>query len=403
MADSIKLGLKENWKQFTVLVIMNAFVGGMIGMERTIFPQFAETQFGVASKTAILSFITAFGISKAIANYYTGRLANAYGRKNLLVFGWLVAIPIPFILIYAPHWNWVITANVLLGVSQGFTWSSTVVMKIDLVGEKNRGLAMGLNEFAGYFAVGIVAFLTGYVAEKFGVTPYPFYIGVFISILGLLFTVLWVKDTRVFVQKEQTADNTTPLNNVFWDTTVKNKTLSSVTQAGLVNNLNDGMIWGLLPIILLSLNYDNGQAGIIAAIYPAVWGVGQLFTGKMSDYYPKKAMLFWGMLIQGAAILILPFAKEFFVLASLSAFLGLGTALVYPTFLTKIAQAVGPGQRAESIGTFRLWRDLGYAFGAVISGVLADLFGVEYAVLFIGGLTVLSSVIIKFRMPEKMK
>ena len=401
--ENITLGLRENWKQFTILVIVNAFVGGMIGMERSIFPQFAEMEFGVESKTAILSFITAFGITKAIANYYTGRLANRFGRKNLLLFGWFLAIPIPFILIYAPSWSWVIAANVLLGISQGLTWSSTVVMKIDLVGEKNRGLAMGLNEFAGYFAVGIVAFFTGFVANKYGITPYPFYIGIFISFVGLILTAIWVKDTRVFVHKESATDNTEQLDNIFLETTFKNKTLSSVTQAGLINNLNDGMIWGLLPIILFSLDFNNENIGIITAIYPTVWGVGQLFTGKISDHYSKKAMLFWGMLLQGLAILFIPFSSNFYVLASLSAILGLGTALVYPTFLSTIAQATSPKQRADSIGTFRLWRDLGYAFGAVISGITADLFGIEYAIFLIAGLTIISALIIKFRMPAQIK
>lgn len=403
MSENIKLGLKENWKQFAILVIVNAFVGGMIGMERTIFPQFAELEFGIASKTAILSFIIAFGISKAIANYYTGRIANKFGRRNLLLFGWVLAIPIPFILIYAPNWNVVIFANVLLGISQGLTWSSTVVMKIDLVGEKDRGFAMGLNEFAGYFAVGVVAFLTGYIANTYGITPYPFYIGVFISIIGFILTLLWVKDTRAFVHKESTTDITEQLDNVFLETTFKNKTLSSVTQAGLVNNLNDGMIWGLLPIVLFSLNFDNASIGIITAIYPTVWGVGQLFTGKMSDHYSKKEMLFWGMLLQGLAILFIPFSNDFYVLAVISSILGFGTALVYPTFLSIIAQATSPKQRAESIGTFRLWRDLGYAFGALISGITADLFGVEYAIFLIGGLTIISSLIIKIRMPEQIK
>ncbi|RDK88950.1 MULTISPECIES: MFS transporter [Flavobacteriaceae] len=401
--EKVKLGLKENWKQFALLVIVNAFVGGMIGLERAIFPQFAELEFGVASKTAILSFITAFGITKAIANYYTGRLANKFGRKNLLLFGWLIAIPIPFMLIYAPSWSFVIFANVLLGVSQGLTWSSTVVMKIDIVGEKDRGFAMGLNEFAGYFAVGVVAFLTGLIANKYGITPYPFYLGIFISIVGFILTAVWVKDTRIFVHKESSTDKTAKLDNIFLETTFKNKTLSSVTQAGLVNNLNDGMIWGLLPIILLSLNYNNENIGIITAIYPTVWGIGQLFTGKMSDHYSKKAMLFWGMLLQGLSILLIPFSSDFYVLAAISAILGLGTALVYPTFLSTIAQATNPSQRAESIGSFRLWRDLGYAFGAIISGIIADLFGVEYAIFLIGGLTIISSLIIKFRMPEQIK
>lgn len=401
--EHIKLGLKENWKQFTILVIVNAFVGGMVGMERTIFPQFANLEFGVASKTAILSFITAFGITKAITNYFTGKLANKFGRRNLLLFGWLLAIPIPFMLINASSWNWVIFANILLGMSQGLTWSSTVVMKIDLVGEKERGLAMGLNEFAGYFAVGIVAFLSGYVANKYGITPYPFYIGIFISITGLLLTFFWVKDTRAFVDKESGTDNTEQLNNVFIETTFKNKTLSTVTQAGLINNLNDGMIWGLFPMVLLSLKYNTESIGIITAIYPTVWGLSQLFTGKMSDVYSKKAMLFWGMFLQGLVIFFIPFSSSFLALVTISIILGLGTALVYPTFLATIAQATSPKQRAESIGTFRLWRDLGYAFGAIISGVTADLFGVKYAIFLIGGLTIMSSLIIKFRMPETIK
>lgn len=401
--DKIQLGLKENWKQFTILVIVNAFVGGMIGMERSIFPEFAEEIFGIESKTAILSFITAFGITKAVTNYLTGKLANRFGRRNLLLFGWLLAIPIPFLLIYAPSWGWVIFANILLGISQGLTWSSTVVMKIDLVGDKDRGLAMGMNEFAGYFAVGVIAFLSGYLADRYGITPYPFYLGVVISILGLLLTLFFVKDTQLFVHHESKKDTTVPLEGVFMETTFQNKTLSSITQAGLVNNLNDGMIWGLLPILLLSLNFNTENIGILTAIYPAVWGLGQLFTGKMADLYSKKRMLFWGMLLQGLAILLIPAITDFYLFAGIMAVLGLGTALVYPTFLAAIAEATSPIQRAESIGTFRLWRDLGYAFGAVISGITADLFGVEYAILLIGVLTVISSLIIQLRMPENTK
>lgn len=261
MAENFQVGLKKNWKQFTLLIIVNAFVGGMIGLERTIIPQFAEIKFGIASKTAILSFITAFGIVKAAANYFTGRLANKYGRKTLLLFGWLLAIPVPFILINAPSWNWVIFANVLLGIHQGLTWSSTVVMKIDLVGEKDRGFAMGLNEFAGYVAVGVIAFFTGFIAHKYGVTPYPFYIGIFIAIIGFIITALWVKDTRQFIQQESNTIKSNIQQNIFIETSFKNKTLSSVTQAGLVNNLNDGMIWGLLPILLLSLQYNTGING----------------------------------------------------------------------------------------------------------------------------------------------
>jgi MFS family permease len=400
MNGTLRLGLKENWKQFTLLVIVNGFVGGMIGMERTLFPQFAEQEFGITSKTAILSFITAFGISKAIANYFTGKLANRLGRKNLLLLGWLIALPIPFVLIYAPNWNWVIAANVLLGISQGLTWSSTVVMKIDLVGEKDRGFAMGLNEFAGYFSVGLVAFLTSWIADHYGVTPYPFYLGIFISVIGFLLTAIWVKDTAAFVQKETDTDTTPTLKGVFVETSFKNKTLSSVTQAGLVNNLNDGMIWGLLPIVLLSLHFSQSSLGLLTAIYPTVWGFGQLFTGKMADRYSKKKLLFWGMLSQGLAILLLPFAKDWLAVAAISAALGWGTALVYPTFLSSIAQATPPKQRAESLGVFRLWRDLGYAIGAILSGITADLLGVAYAIFLIGALTLLSSLVIKFRMPS---
>jgi len=400
LKEKFEFGLRKNWKQFTLLVIVNAFVGGMIGLERTIIPQFAEINFGIASKTAILSFIIAFGIVKAIANYFTGRLANAFGRKNLLLLGWLLAIPIPFIFINASSWNWVIFANILLGIHQGLTWSSTVVMKIDLVGEKDRGLAMGLNEFAGYVAVGIIAFATGYIANKYGVTPYPFYIGIFISILGFIITALWVKDTRNFVMQESKNDYLNKNQSIFIETTFKNKTLSSVTQAGLVNNLNDGMIWGLLPILLLSWNFNNERIGIITGIYPTIWGIGQLFTGKLSDIFSKKVMLFWGMLLQGIAIITIPMSSNFYILSTISAILGIGTALVYPTFLSTIAQESTPMQRAESIGTFRLWRDLGYAIGAVISGITADLLGIEYAIFLIGVLTIISSIVIKLRMPN---
>ncbi len=396
----IQLGLKENWQQFTILVIVNAFVGGMIGLERSIFPKFAEAEFGISSHTAVSSFIIAFGIAKAVTNYFTGKLANRFGRKNLLLAGWVLALPIPFILISADNWSWVIFANVLLGIHQGLTWSSTVVMKIDLVGEKDRGFAMGLNEFAGYLAVGIVAYLTGFIADKYGVTPYPFYLGFAISGIGLLLTLFFVKDTHMFAKKEGTDSTAHQLGNVFWETTLKHKTLSSVTQAGMVNNLNDGMIWGLLPIVLLSLSFGSKDIGIITAIYPMVWGIGQLVTGRLSDIYSKKSLLFWGMLVQGMAILFIPISSSFMGLAAISVALGLGTAMVYPTFLAAIAQATHPHQRAESIGVFRLWRDLGYAIGAVISGITADLFGVEYAIFLIGGLTIASSLVLKFRMLE---
>lgn len=397
--EGTRQGLKENWQQFALLVAVNAFVGGMVGLERAIFPAFAAANFGIASKTAVLSFIIAFGVAKAIANYYTGRWANRLGRRNLLLLGWLAALPVPFIFIYAHQWAWIIFANLLLGASQGLAWSSTVVMKIDLVGEKDRGLAMGLNEFAGYMAVGIVAFLTGYIAHRYGVWPYPFYIGIGIAVAGLLLSWGWVRDTRSFVDQERPAQIADPLRNVFIETSFRNKTLSAVTQAGLVNNLNDGMIWGLLPMTLSVAGHNAKDIGIIAAIYPAVWGIGQLFTGKMADIFPRKAMLFWGMLLQGVAILLIPRTTSFDALAALSAVMGAGTALVYPTFLTVIATATAPAQRAESIGVFRLWRDLGYALGAVVAGITADLLGLDYAIWLIGALTLLSAGVVQWRMP----
>jgi MFS family permease len=310
-------------------------------------------------------------------------------------------MPIPYLLIHAGNWNWVIFANLLLGIGQGLTWSSTIVMKIDLVGDKQRGLAMGLNEFAGYFAVGIVAFLTGYLANHYGVTPYPFYVGIVLSTLGLMFTVLWIKDTQKYSEVEGLKNVTPQLNNVFIDTTLKDKTLSAVTQAGLVNNLNDGMIWGLLPMLLLSMHYNQQYIGTITAVYPTVWGISQVFTGKLSDMYAKKSLLFWGMFLQALAILYLPFGASFIQFVLIAVLLGLGTALVYPTFLSTIARATHPSQRAESIGTFRLWRDLGYAFGAIISGITADLFGIKYAILIVGFITLLSALVIKYRMPNE--
>jgi len=394
----VKLGLKENWKQFTLLVIINGFVGGMVGLERTILPQIAEVDFGIAAKTAILSFIIVFGISKAITNYYTGAFANKIGRKNLLVIGWLLGIPVPLILIYATDWNWIIAANILLGINQGLTWSSTVFMKIDLVGEKNRGLAMGLNESAGYLAVGIVAFLTGWLASEYGLRPYPFYLGIGFAIIGLLTSYFLIKDTVHHVNSETKVSQVKKLKNIFRETTWTNPNLGSITQAGLVNNLNDGMIWGLLPILLVSKGFSLTEVGKLVAIYPVVWGLGQLITGKLADMVVKKSMLFWGMLLQGIAIITMIFAASFVQFALLSIVLGIGTAVVYPTFLAAIADYTHPEQRANSIGVFRLWRDLGYAIGAILTGITADFFGIEIAVVLIGSITLVSGLIIKLRM-----
>ncbi len=398
-----KLGLKENWRQFTLLVIINAFVGGMIGLERNILPQLAEKEFGLASKTAIFSFIIAFGVTKAICNYFAGKLANKIGRKRLMTIGWLFAIPIPFILIFANNWNWIIFANILLGLNQGLAWSMAVIMKIDLVGDKKRGLAVGINEFAGYLSVGIVAFLTGFIANEYGIRPYPFYLGIFFSISGLILTILFLKDTKGHVETESAQSDIPLLKNIFVDTTFRHKSLSGITQAGLVNNLNDGMTWGLLPLLLLSKHFTLSQIGLLTAVYPTVWGVSQLFTGKISDIYSKKMLLFWGMLLQAFGIVLLVYAitEIHFILIGIS--LGFGTALVYPTFINAISDYTHPTQRAESLGTFRLWRDLGYAFGAILTGIIADSFGLDISIIAIGLLTGLSAFVILIRVNDREK
>lgn len=393
-----QLGLKENWRQFSLLVLVNAFVGGMVGMERSILPKLAEIEFHLAAKTAILSFIVVFGITKALTNYFAGTLANQYGRKKLLVIGWVFALPVPFLLIYAPNWSWIIFANVFLGINQGLAWSSTVVMKIDLVGPKNRGFAMGINEAAGYLAVGVVAFLSASIANLYGIRPYSFYIGILLSILGLLTSIFLVKDTRGFVQLESENSNAPLLSNVFKETSWKNPNLGSISQGGLVNNLNDGMIWGLFPMLLLSKGFSVAELAQIIAIYPSVWGLSQLFTGKLADKFPKKSLLFWGMLLQGSAILGFIWAQTFFAFAGLSVVLGLGTAVVYPTFLAAIADNTHPSQRAQSIGVYRLWRDLGYAVGAILTGLLADFWSVNTAIFAIGSITLLSALVIQLRM-----
>ena len=394
----VQLGLKENWKQFALLVVINGFVGGMVGLERSILPQIAEAEFSIAARTAILSFIIVFGITKAITNYYTGALANRFGRKNLLVAGWLVGIPIPFMLMYAPSWNWIIAANILLGINQGLAWSSTVVMKIDLVGEKQRGFAMGLNEFAGYISVAAIAFLTGYIAGEYGIRPYPFYVGILLVVLGLLGSIFLIKDTKHHVAMETSESVVPRLKNIFADTTWKDKNLGSVTQAGLINNLNDGMVWGIFPILLSSRGFTLGEVGIITAVYPAVWGLGQLVTGAMADRLCKKNMLYLGMLLQALVLLLFVKAETMFHFVALSSLLGWGTAMVYPTFLATVAENTHPEDRAKSIGIFRLWRDLGYAIGAILTGVIADLFSINASIIFIGLLTLASAVIIFVRM-----
>ena len=395
-----KIGLKANWKQFTLLVIVNAFVGGMVGLERSILPELAVQTFHLAAQSAILSFTVVFGLTKAFSNYFAGAFAQAVGRKNLLVIGWLFGIPVPFLLLYAPSWGWIIAANVLLGINQGLAWSSTVVMKIDLAGEKQRGLAMGLNEFAGYLSVGAVAFFSGYIAQHYGLRPYPFYLGIGMACIGLLLSVLFVRDTHKQVTLAAKESHITQLKNPFWETTWKHHVLGTVTQAGLINNLNDGMLWGILPVILSAKGFTLTQIASIVAVYPIVWGISQLGTGILADKFSKKQLLFWGMFGQGLAIIGLMFATDFLEFIGISIVLGLGTAMVYPTFLASIADHTHPLDRAKSIGIFRLWRDGGYAIGALLTGILTDWFNIQTAIAFIGGLTLISALVIWMRMPR---
>jgi len=404
---AVQLGLKENWRQFMLLVIINGFVGGMLGIERTLIPELAKDIFGINSFTTILSFIVVFGTVKAFANLYAGKLASRVGRKNLLIIGWIAALPVPFLLIYAPSWNWILAANILLGINQGLCWSTAVMMKIDLAGVKNRGLAMGINEFAGYFSLALIAFLTGYLAAQYGLKPYPFYLGILLSFAGLAGSVFLIKDTEQHVQLEASTPESSPyeegkklVKNVFWNTTWKSKNISSVTQAGLINNLNDAMIWGLFPLLLKSKGFNLSQIGLIVAIYPAVWGISQLFTGILADQYRRKTLLFWGMLLQGLVLFLLPLYSSYYFYIIMATLLGLGTALVYPTFLAAVADFSHPYQRAHSIGIFRFWRDSGYVFGAILTGLIIDQFNYSVAIFAVAGLTTLSAIIIIFRMNE---
>ncbi|GAA4368727.1 MFS transporter [Hymenobacter saemangeumensis] len=394
-----RLGLRENWPQFALLVLVNAFVGGMVGLERTILPRLAEQEFHLVGRSAILSFIVVFGLTKAAANFYAGAWANRAGRKNLLVLGWLAGLPVPLLLLWAPTWGWVVAANVLLGLNQGLAWSSTVVMKIDLVGPRQRGLAMGMNESAGYLAVAATAFATGWLATEYGLRPYPFYLGAGLAVAGLLSSLL-VRDTHAHVALDaalapQEAASP-PLS--FWDVSWRHPDLGSVTQAGLVNNLNDGMVWGLLPLLLASQGFSLTQIGTVAAVYPAVWGLGQLVTGPLADRLCKKSLLFWGMLVQGLVLLVMLLTHSYPLFLLLAGLLGAGTALVYPTFLAAVAEHSPALQRARSIGIFRLWRDAGYAVGALLTGLLADWLGLAAALGAIGGLTLVSAGVVQYRM-----
>ena len=406
--EKIRLGLKENWQQFTLLVLVNMMVGGMVGLERTVVPLVGTEEFHIQSDVVVFSFIIAFGVVKAFTNLISGVLADKYTRKKVLIWGWLFGLPVPFLLAFAPSWNWILFANVLLGISQGLAWSMTVNMKIDLVGKKNRGLAMGLNEAAGYGAVGLTALLTGYLASYYGLRPQPFYIGIAYTIVGLLLSIFVVRDTRKFAQLEAiqvSTDETAHKPNLWWvfkETSFKNKNLFSVSQAGMINNLNDGMSWGVFPLLFMSMGVGLEGIGWIKAIYPVVWGLGQIVTGPLADKIGRKPLIVWGMLVQVLGHIIIGFEWFEPLTSGLigSIFLGIGTAMVYPALLAAVSDTANPTWRASSLGVYRFWRDMGYAIGALMAGIVGSFFGLEWAVHIAGFITLISGIIVWIRMKE---
>jgi MFS family permease len=398
----IRLGLRENIGQFTLLVAVNACVGAMVGMERSILPPMAEAEFGLTGRTAMLSFIAVFGLTKAIANYLAGRFADATGRKRLLLWGWALAVPVPFLLMLAPSWNWVLVANALLGVSQGLAWSMTVVMKIDLVGPQRRGLAMGLNECAGYVALAASAYATGWIASRSGLGPEPFYLGVAFVLAGTILSIL-VRETREHAALESAQHRDShdgAPTDVFWRTTVNDRNLSSVTQAGLVNNLNDGMAWGLFPLLFAAMGMDLRTIGLLAALYPATWGVGQLLTGELSDRVGRKWLIVFGMWTQTIGIAAVAVSVTGAGFAAGAVLLGIGTAMVYPTLLAVIGDVAHPAWRGTAVGVYRLWRDAGSVAGALVAGAAADAFGLPVAMHIVAALTFISGVFVAARMSE---
>ncbi|WP_246684559.1 MFS transporter [Mesorhizobium sp. B2-7-1] len=403
-APAVALGLKANWKQFSLLVLINAFVGGMVGIERTVVPLIGAEEFGVASTTLVASFIVSFGVVKACANLISGQLADTWGRKRVLILGWLFGLPVPFIIISAPSWGWIVAANALLGINQGFAWSMTVIMKIDLVGPKSRGLAVGLNEFAGYLAVGVTAFLTGYLASRYGFRPVPIYLGVGYAILGAALSILLVRDTREHVRQELAnhPKEASPLSfrEIFMLTSFGDRNLFAASQAGLVNNLNDGMSWGLFPLFFVANGLGVERIGILKAVYPAVWGIFQVATGPLSDRWGRKGLIVAGMWVQAAGLLTTAMTRDFgwWLLGSL--LLGLGTAMVYPSLIAAVSDASHPSWRARSLSVYRFWRDLGYAIGALAAGLIADFFGFSAAIVAIAALTFLSGAIVAIAMRE---
>ena len=400
----IALGLKENWPQFVLLVLINAFVGGMVGLERTLVPLIGAETFHLASTVAITSFIISFGIIKAITNLVSGQLADTWGRKKTLVLGWAVGLPVPFLIMWAPTWEWIVAANVLLGVNQGLSWSMTVIMKVDLVGPRQRGLAVGLNEFAGYLAVGLTAFLTGYLATLYGLRPVPFYLGIGYAAAGLLLSVWVVRDTRehVALERRQHPRIESPLSSgdVFVRTSLTDRNLFAASQAGLVNNLNDGMSWGILPLFFAAAGLGVERIGILKGVYPAIWGILQVVTGPLSDRWGRKGLIAAGMWVQAGGLFVVAALNSFGSWLLGSVLLGLGTAMVYPCLLAAVSDAADPSWRARALSVYRFWRDLGYAIGALTAGLLAAIVGFAWTMAAIGALTFASGVVVAAMMCE---
>jgi len=400
----VRLGLRANWEQFILLVAVNAFVGATVGIERVILPLLAEREFGIASRAAILSFLASFGVVKAIANLFAGRIGERWGRKKVLVTGWIFALPVPVLIFLAPSWGWVISANVLLGINQGLCWSTTVIMKIDLVGSERRGFAMGLNEASGYLAVSAAAFASGFVASWLGLREGLFWMGEILAAAGLLLSLLFVRESLHHVRFEASqiggAQEQPSFASVFLLTSWKDRALFSVSQAGMINNLNDGMAWGLFPLYFASLGLSLERIGFLAALYPAVWGAAQLVTGALSDRLGRKWLIACGMLVQALGIFLIIASGGFALWSASAMLLGLGTAMVYPTLLAAVGDVAHPGWRASAVGVYRLWRDGGYAAGALLAGGLADLFGVRWAIGAVGALTLLSGFVVATVMYE---
>ncbi len=400
----VKLGLKENWAQFALLILVNAFVGGMVGIERTVVPLIGSEEFRLESTTLITSFIISFGVVKACANLVSGQLADHWGRKRVLVVGWLLSLPVPFMIIAAPNWEWVIAANALLGLSQGFAWSMTVIMKVDLVGPKGRGVAVGLNEFAGYLAVGGTALLTGWVASRYGLRPAPIYLGIAYAVIGTVLSIFVVQDTRrhVALEAREHPKEASPLSfrEVFTLTSFRDRNLFAASQAGLVNNLNDGMSWGVFALFFTTLGLGVEKIGVLKAVYPIVWGVGQVFTGPLSDRWGRKGLIVLGMWTQAIGLVMTAMTGSFGWWLLASVLLGAGTAMVYPSLIAAVSDASHPTWRARSLSVYRFWRDLGYAIGALSAGLIADRFGLAAAILTIGALTFVSGAIVAVVMRE---